>query len=83
MPSNNGLGVEKIVIFLVTEQYFIYAESQYFLVAGVYGKQNIKTSRYLLVDHLHIVHDVCIFVDVVYCMDPLFIMYWKSRQDVV
>ena len=46
IPSNNGLGVEKIVIFLVTGQYFVYVESQYFLVAGVYGKQNIKTSRF-------------------------------------
>ena len=39
-----------------------------------------RTSRHLefLIDHLHIVHDVCIFVDFGYCMDPLFIMH--SRQ---
>jgi hypothetical protein len=32
-----------------------------------------RTSRHLdfLVDHLHIVHVVCIFVDFGYCMDPL------------
>ena len=32
-----------------------------------------RTSRHLdfLVDHLHIVHAVCIFVDFGYCMDPL------------
>ena len=31
-----------------------------------------RTSRHLdfLVDHLHIVHVVCIFVDFGYCMDP-------------
>ena len=38
-----------------------------------------RTSRHLdvLIDHLHIVHVVCIFVDFGYCMDPfrpLFIM---------
>ena len=32
---------------------------------------NIKTSRICLVDHLHMVHVVGIFVDFVYCMDPL------------
>ena len=32
-----------------------------------------RTSRHLdfLVDHLHIVDVVCIFVDLGYCMDPL------------
>ena len=50
-----------------------------------------RTSRYLdfLVDHLHIVHVVCIFVDFGYCMDPLtciaddFLLEISSRCSVI
>ena len=60
IPSNNGLGVNRLSFSWFLDNTLFMLNLSTFLVAGVYGKYNIYI---FLVDHLKIVHVACIFVD--------------------